>query len=588
MRAELPGSPPRMMGNAILRVTYHYWFHTGEILAIRQLLATRAARSSSATSNSLAPYRALGRGDPPVRSRSRSSTRRTPARRLERRATGRPPTGSATRSRPPAGGWSTAARTSAWSRRIRPISRTRPGVRYGRSDAVPSRLGEPSTARPRSSSWPRTSPTTWTGRSRRSGRPRRRGRRSSSSRTRRTPRRRIACRSRGSGEADRIEVEVVRTSARLGWGAAWNIGLRRACGDVVILMDTSVEPTGDIVTPLAAALAAGTSRSTGAFGLRSADLRRFEEVSAGEAAAIEGYLLAFRRADASAAGPLDEGFRFYRNLDIWWSLDAARPRRRGPTSARRRGRRAAARPARASRLDVAFRWPSATGCRSGTSTGSSSGSATARTSPSRRAVLGPLDWPRLAGAVGPVHRLDAKVTELVPDPIRLRPVVRRSRPDPGVEQRLRPWRDGIRGRLRFPGAVQVEAEDRVRVEDEPAALVGRQVGAQDRVDGGERPSACRGRRRSRPRTARAARVPPAESGAACMTARSRSAGSGVPSSIARPRIPDALPGGRSADRPARKDGRRRPRPVGRRRPERRRRARSEANAVAAAAIDASE
>jgi len=136
-----------------------------------------------------------------------------------------------------------------------------------------------------------------------------------------------------SGEADRIKVEVVRTSSRLGWGAAWNIGLRRACGEVVILMDTSVEPTGDIVTPLAAALAAEDVAATGGFGLRSADLRRFEEVTAGDAAAIEGYLFAFRRADASAAGPLDEAFRFYRNLDIWWSLmlrdrgEGASPRR---------------------------------------------------------------------------------------------------------------------------------------------------------------------------------------------------------------------------------------------------------------------
>ena len=30
--------------------------------------------------------------------------------------------------------------------------------------------------------------------------------------------------------------------------------------------------------------------------------------------------MAFRRADAAERGPLDERFRFYRNLDIWWSL----------------------------------------------------------------------------------------------------------------------------------------------------------------------------------------------------------------------------------------------------------------------------
>ena len=35
----LRSSPaPRTLGSALLRVTYHYWFHTGEILAIRQQL----------------------------------------------------------------------------------------------------------------------------------------------------------------------------------------------------------------------------------------------------------------------------------------------------------------------------------------------------------------------------------------------------------------------------------------------------------------------------------------------------------------------------------------------------------------------
>lgn len=130
-----------------------------------------------------------------------------------------------------------------------------------------------------------------------------------------------------------VEVEVVRTSARLGWAAALNIGLRRAAGEVVIVLDTSIEPTGDVIGPLVAALEDGEVVVAGAFGLRSADLRRFEEVADGDAAAIEGYLLAVRRADAAAAGPIDEAFRFYRNLDIWWSLvlrdrgEGAPPRR---------------------------------------------------------------------------------------------------------------------------------------------------------------------------------------------------------------------------------------------------------------------
>ncbi len=128
-------------------------------------------------------------------------------------------------------------------------------------------------------------------------------------------------------------VEVVRTSAPLGHGAALQIGLRRAAGRVVVVVDPSVEATGDIVRPLVAALDDPTVGVVGAFGLVSEDLRRYEEVAAGEAAAIEGYVLAFRRADGAARGPVDEHFRFYRNLDIWWSLvlrdegEDARPRR---------------------------------------------------------------------------------------------------------------------------------------------------------------------------------------------------------------------------------------------------------------------
>jgi GT2 family glycosyltransferase len=115
-------------------------------------------------------------------------------------------------------------------------------------------------------------------------------------------------------------MEVVRTSERLGHAAATNIGLRRATGGVVILLDTSVEPTGDLVSPSVAALDDPTIAVAGGWGIVSPDLRTFADAPAGDVDAIEGYLQAFRRSDAAARGPLDERFRFYRNLDIWWSL----------------------------------------------------------------------------------------------------------------------------------------------------------------------------------------------------------------------------------------------------------------------------
>jgi len=129
------------------------------------------------------------------------------------------------------------------------------------------------------------------------------------------------------------QLEVVRTSQRLGTAAAINVGIRRASGPIVVVVDTSVEPTGDIVTPLVRALEDPGVGVAGGFGIVSSDLRTFEAAPAGDVTAVEGYTIAFRRADAAARGPLDERFRFYRNLDIWWSLvlrdegEEAAPRR---------------------------------------------------------------------------------------------------------------------------------------------------------------------------------------------------------------------------------------------------------------------
>jgi glycosyl transferase family 2 len=119
---------------------------------------------------------------------------------------------------------------------------------------------------------------------------------------------------------DASGAEIVWTSERLGYGAALNVGIRRSVALVVVLLDTSVEPTGDVVTPLVRALDDPTVAVAGGWGITSRDLRTFEDAPAGDVDAIEAYCLAFRRDDYRARGPLDERFRFYRNLDIWWSL----------------------------------------------------------------------------------------------------------------------------------------------------------------------------------------------------------------------------------------------------------------------------
>jgi uncharacterized damage-inducible protein DinB len=54
----LPGAGPRRtIGSALQRVTYHYWFHTGEILAIRQVLGHRRLPEFVGNLDDEAPYR---------------------------------------------------------------------------------------------------------------------------------------------------------------------------------------------------------------------------------------------------------------------------------------------------------------------------------------------------------------------------------------------------------------------------------------------------------------------------------------------------------------------------------------------------
>jgi GT2 family glycosyltransferase len=112
-------------------------------------------------------------------------------------------------------------------------------------------------------------------------------------------------------------VEVIALEPGTGWGAAANAGIRRATGRVVLLMDGSVEVTGDVFGPLESALSDDGVGIAGPFGIVTHDLREFEaSPGPGPCDAIEGYCMAMRREVAVAAGGFDEKFRWYRTADI--------------------------------------------------------------------------------------------------------------------------------------------------------------------------------------------------------------------------------------------------------------------------------
>jgi GT2 family glycosyltransferase len=118
------------------------------------------------------------------------------------------------------------------------------------------------------------------------------------------------------------EPSVLESTARLGWADAVNLGLRRTRGSVLVLLDSSVEPTGDLVGSLLEAFDDARVGLAGPFGVTSSDLRHFEEAPPGEVDAIEGYCLAVRREVLRDVGLFDPHFRFYRNADLDFSFAA--------------------------------------------------------------------------------------------------------------------------------------------------------------------------------------------------------------------------------------------------------------------------
>jgi cysteinyl-tRNA synthetase len=117
-----------------------------------------------------------------------------------------------------------------------------------------------------------------------------------------------------------IEMRVVQTEGRLGWADARTLGLQQSRGEVAILLDTSIEPTGDFVTPLVAAFDDETVGIAGGWGVTSEDAREFADAPPGEVDAVEGYCLAVRREALRSVGGFDRRFRWYRNADLDFSF----------------------------------------------------------------------------------------------------------------------------------------------------------------------------------------------------------------------------------------------------------------------------
>ena len=107
-----------------------------------------------------------------------------------------------------------------------------------------------------------------------------------------------------------------------GAGAVRNILIKQSTGENLILLDTSIEITGNIFEEIITDLKDQNIGLTGPFGLKTNDLNHFHENSINKeyVDAIQLYLLALRRNTLMKVGLFRENFRFYRNLDIDFSF----------------------------------------------------------------------------------------------------------------------------------------------------------------------------------------------------------------------------------------------------------------------------
>jgi cysteinyl-tRNA synthetase len=108
---------------------------------------------------------------------------------------------------------------------------------------------------------------------------------------------------------------VVHLDTECGYAVARNAGLKTSRGRIVVLADLSIEPAGDILSPLQAVFEDPGVGVAGPFGIVSEDMREFTASDGPEVDAIEGYFLATRR-ELLAKELIHEKFKWYRHADI--------------------------------------------------------------------------------------------------------------------------------------------------------------------------------------------------------------------------------------------------------------------------------
>ncbi|HXX76918.1 MAG TPA: glycosyltransferase [Ktedonobacteraceae bacterium] len=117
-------------------------------------------------------------------------------------------------------------------------------------------------------------------------------------------------------------LHLLNSSRPLREAEARNIALKQSRGKYILLLDTSVELTGDVFTPIEEILADASVGITGYRGLSSEDLHHFEESSEMEVEVIDELCMAFQRKLLKKTGLFDGSYRYtyYMAIDFNFAI----------------------------------------------------------------------------------------------------------------------------------------------------------------------------------------------------------------------------------------------------------------------------
>jgi cysteinyl-tRNA synthetase len=113
---------------------------------------------------------------------------------------------------------------------------------------------------------------------------------------------------------------VIHADHNVGQGCAVNMGLKRAQGSYIALADCSIELKGDVLTATLNALKNKQVGAVGHKGMRTDNFKEFFDDDGPEVDAAQLYFLAFPRAILEKTGLMNEKFRFYRHIDLYFAF----------------------------------------------------------------------------------------------------------------------------------------------------------------------------------------------------------------------------------------------------------------------------